>query len=131
MRGRPNTHTLYRMYDVDGMLLYVGLTNDPAGRFRGHSAKDWWEEVASITLEHHCDREDLKFAELEAIETEFPLYNRAHNTSPAGVQTTPTGPVCVPVIVEYDGPEEVLTPEQIAEDRAAADLMDRILGGQR
>lgn len=130
MRGVPNTHTLYRMFDDEGFLLYVGLTNNPAGRFRDHNAADWWDQVASITVEHHCDREDLKAAEAEAIKTENPVYNKTGNRTP-GVQPVPTGPVGKYVLVEYNGPEQELTPEEREQSRAAAERIGQMLSGAR
>ena len=51
-------HILYRFFDHGGVLLYVGVTNNPPRRFAQHSSdKDWWDEVASITVENHPTRQ--------------------------------------------------------------------------
>jgi hypothetical protein len=75
-------HILYRTYDHDGQLLYVGITNNPMGRFRSHEVtKDWWPNVAEIKLATFESRDDLVAAEREAILTEKPLHNVVHNPS--------------------------------------------------
>lgn len=74
-------HVLYRFYDRSDHLLYVGITNNPAARFKQHEhGKDWWDQVASITLERHESRQALMDAEREAIVAEQPAYNVVHNT---------------------------------------------------
>lgn len=73
-------HVLYRMFDKDDRLLYVGLTKNPPGRFKSHSdTKSWWHEVAQIGIEHFISREELVAAEIVAIKSEKPVYNIIHN----------------------------------------------------
>ncbi len=69
---------LYRMFDQNGRLLYVGITIDIVSRFRDHrSLKPWWPDIQTIQLEHFPDRDAARAAELKAITTEFPRYNVA------------------------------------------------------
>jgi transcriptional regulator with XRE-family HTH domain len=71
-------HTLYRFYDAQGRLLYVGQTvNVPTERFVLHAnEKTWWSSVANITLEHiEGSQADLDRAESLAYSTENPFYN--------------------------------------------------------
>lgn len=69
-------HTLYRMFDADGRLLYVGITLDVGERFAMHrQGKSWWPAVAVIRLEHFATREDLEAAEAAVIAAEQPAYN--------------------------------------------------------
>lgn len=73
-------HVLYRMFDANQELLYVGLTKDPSARFKQHSqSKDWFLEVAAITVEHFATREELTAAEILAIRSECPRHNIVHN----------------------------------------------------
>lgn len=74
-------HVLYRFYSATGQLLYVGKTTDPPKRFRQHSRdKDWWDEVASITMAEKYDTEaELLAAERRAIQIERPKHNSVHN----------------------------------------------------
>lgn len=69
-------HVLYRMYDGDDHLLYVGITLDVAHRFADHrQGKTWWADVATIRLEHFGTRADLEAAEVAAIVAERPVHN--------------------------------------------------------
>jgi predicted GIY-YIG superfamily endonuclease len=74
-------HDIYRMRDLSGRLLYVGVTNGGLRRFMEHAKdKTWWREVASIDIEHiHCSRSVIEAVEREAIQNERPLYNVVHN----------------------------------------------------
>jgi excisionase family DNA binding protein len=68
--------TLYRFYDAEGVLLYVGLTTQGGTRWLTHAKeKSWWLEVATIKVEHLDSLEELVAAELAAIRTEGPRYN--------------------------------------------------------
>lgn len=69
-------HVLYRMFDKNGTLLYVGRTAHPAERFKAHKyTKQWWSQVARIDLQHCANHDALEQAEREAIQGEWPLYN--------------------------------------------------------
>lgn len=71
---------LYRFYDDQQRLLYVGVTMSPGDRFRSHSKdKPWWSQVATITMEQHPDRETVLHAERAAIQQEWPVHNIMHN----------------------------------------------------
>ena len=71
-------YTLYRFFDEDETLLYVGQTTNPPRRFKEHAAaKNWWLNVASIDLEHFPDQQSLNYAERQAIVLEDPLHNIA------------------------------------------------------
>jgi len=74
--------TLYRFYDTDGNLLYVGISNTWYQRFHDHERKSgWFSKVAYSTFEWHESRESVSIAELQAIRTENPQFNQAHNPS--------------------------------------------------
>jgi len=82
-------HDLYRMRDLSGRLLYIGVTNGGLRRFMEHSKdKTWWREVDTINVEHvHCSRQAIEMLEREAIKSERPLYNVAHNNEPLPATT--------------------------------------------
>lgn len=72
-------HTLYRFYNAEGHLLYVGITSNPPARFSQHrQQKQWWSDVATIQLEQFADRDQLAAAEIKAIRQEKPLHNITH-----------------------------------------------------
>jgi predicted GIY-YIG superfamily endonuclease len=82
-------HVLYRMFNRDGDLLYVGLTNNPKNRFKTHSkTQEWWREVATISVQTFDSRNQLAAAESQAIKDEKPLYNVALNAAPLVVDTS-------------------------------------------
>lgn len=67
---------LYRMFDVDGRLLYVGISSNAQHRFRQHfSRQPWAKEVCNIKVEFFPCRESVEIAEREAIRREKPKYN--------------------------------------------------------
>jgi predicted GIY-YIG superfamily endonuclease len=69
---------LYRFFDADGKLLYVGVTGDLRTRFAQHaSVKSWWSDVARKTVAWHATRARALAAEAEAIAAEEPEHNIA------------------------------------------------------
>lgn len=67
---------LYRLFDAEGRLLYVGIAFDPPDRWRGHAReKSWWPDVVERRVEWHETRHAAGAAEISAIQTEKPLYN--------------------------------------------------------
>ena len=67
---------LYRLFDLEGRLLYVGIAFDPEARWLAHAAeKAWWSEVAETRVQWLQSRTDALIAEVVAIKAERPLYN--------------------------------------------------------
>jgi predicted GIY-YIG superfamily endonuclease/ribosomal protein S27E len=72
-------HVLYRFFNAQDELLYIGITKNPWHRFKSHqNQKAWFRDVAKSTMEHFPSRRELITAEIRAIQTENPKYNRAH-----------------------------------------------------
>jgi predicted GIY-YIG superfamily endonuclease len=72
------TTTLYRLYDKQGDLLYVGISVGGLQRLKQHrDSKDWFLEVASATFTHYPSRAEALKAEAQAIHSEHPRYNVA------------------------------------------------------
>lgn len=70
---------LYRHFDADGALLYVGISLSALGRLQAHkSGSHWSSKIASVTIESFATREEALRAEKEAIRTERPRFNIAH-----------------------------------------------------
>lgn len=79
----PRGEYLYRHWDADGRLLYVGIAKRPMARERQHEASSpWMVFQAEMTVEPFGSRADAEAAEAEAIRTEEPLFNVAGNESP-------------------------------------------------
>lgn len=87
VRPMPDTgvfvrHSLYRFYDDADELLYVGITGSLPTRLDQHSAdKVWFEDVATIRVEHFASRTELIEAEEAAIRAERPRHNRIFGDS--------------------------------------------------
>lgn len=78
--------TLYRFYDKDKRLLYVGISVRGPRRWREHAAdKVWYSDVATATMEHFPTTVEALKAEEAAIKSEGPAYNVVHN----GKRTAP------------------------------------------
>jgi hypothetical protein len=67
---------LYRLYDAEDRLLYVGIASDVRRRWRMHEwEKPWWHLVSGNRIEWFPSRQEARAAELVAMEDESPLYN--------------------------------------------------------
>jgi predicted GIY-YIG superfamily endonuclease len=70
------TNEVYRHYDRDGHLLYVGISLSAIERLREHRrGSRWFREIARIEIERHATRALAIAAEANAIRNERPLYN--------------------------------------------------------
>lgn len=67
---------VYRLYDAEGTLLYIGSAYDPDERCKGHQGKPWWVKVARRTEEWFGHRNAAYREELKAIRAESPRYNQ-------------------------------------------------------
>jgi excisionase family DNA binding protein len=86
---------LYRHFDQNKKLLYVGISLNAVARLSGHrSTSSWFENIATVKIETFPNREAALMAERLAILKEKPLYNRHHND-------------CVPPLVPTDHDELV------------------------
>jgi len=95
---QPSERTaLYRLYDADAQLLYVGISKDPGGRWQAHQwgpeRRPWIREVARQTVEWLPSRSVALDAAAAAIKAERPKYNGKHNynEAPFDPNTWPTG----------------------------------------
>lgn len=76
-REKPRRpHCVYRFFDHQGALLYVGKAVNPDSRQRQHERRAWWPDVRHITREWYDSDDDARRAEDLAIRDEGPLYNR-------------------------------------------------------
>lgn len=71
----PRPAAVYRLYDSDGTLLYIGSAYDPEERCKRHRDKPWWPEVSRRTDEWHSHRGAAYGAEMTAIASEASKYN--------------------------------------------------------
>jgi predicted GIY-YIG superfamily endonuclease len=69
---------LYRLYDAQERLLYIGIAKNPTRRWWQHArdqADSWWPDVARKAVEWFDTRVLAEAAEVEAIKREGPPYN--------------------------------------------------------
>jgi hypothetical protein len=67
--------SLYRHFDAEGRLLYVGISKNAVCRLNGHQSKSWYDDLARVEIEKHPSRDHALYAESVAIRVENPLYN--------------------------------------------------------
>lgn len=99
-RDYERTHYLYRCYDADDVLLYIGCTMDVGSRMMVHASS--WQNPASAFLNFHMTRYEVsapikgriaaRKAERAAIAAEAPLLNVHHNKG-CGLPRVPVKPV--------------------------------------
>lgn len=66
---------VYRLYDSTETLIYIGITSNPAQRFKAHWLKTWWPEVSMREVEWHETRASAEEIEARVIEADRPRYN--------------------------------------------------------
>lgn len=67
---------LYRLYDREGNLLYIGIAKNPEKRFDGHATNTpWWHLVARRVVMWLPTRDEALAAENKACTREKPLYD--------------------------------------------------------
>lgn len=88
-------HTmLYRFFDENDTLLYIGISSRGPHRWKEHSTnRPWWHEVTRSTIEHYATRSEAADAEMKAIIREKPIYNVVHNTRPTETRKSGLPPV--------------------------------------
>lgn len=82
--GRPSIPGgtwLYRWFDADDLLLYIGISDDLSARTGTHARESSWMDFADrSTKERFEDRSEALASETAAIESEQPLFNYRDNT---------------------------------------------------
>jgi hypothetical protein len=74
-----NATCLYRHYDAENILLYVGISNNYLSRSIQHARDSkWWNNIASSRVEKFKSRSLAMEAERQAIIQEKPRYNIIH-----------------------------------------------------
>lgn len=67
---------LYRHFDADGKLLYVGISLSAITRLRQHrEISPWFNQIRRVDIETHPDRDAAMNAEAKAISEESPKFN--------------------------------------------------------
>ncbi|MGA5604025.1 GIY-YIG nuclease family protein [Streptomyces griseoincarnatus] len=72
----PRRAAVYRLYDAQDTLLYIGSAYDPEKRCRTHRAKPWWPEVARREDQWVASRRKAYVEEMKAIAVEGAKHNQ-------------------------------------------------------
>lgn len=77
LKTTSDSFALYRAFDSQGDLLYVGITFSVGNRMSGHAkTSEWWDFFSYMTVERNFStREELVDAEERAILMERPRFN--------------------------------------------------------
>lgn len=76
-------HFVYRLFDAEGSLLYVGCSVKPAARLMAHrSDQPWADDIDRQDVEGPFSRVEALRRESEVIRTEVPRYNVKDHPSP-------------------------------------------------
>ena len=74
--------SVYRYYDLNGLLLYVGITSRGISRNREHNTtKEWWGYVTRQVVDHYATRAEALDVERVLIRSFRPPFNAQHNPS--------------------------------------------------
>lgn len=82
---RALPHWVYRVYDADERVLYVGCTLDPLRRMAEQKWAHWWDDIAHIEWDSYPDYATGREAELSAILFLDPSYNRQRGSRKARI----------------------------------------------
>lgn len=82
-----NPTYLYRHFDANNRLLYVGVTSDPELREQCHKRGAWGGQISKTVVEECQDRESALKAERDVIAVENPVFNV--NKRPPGSPQAP------------------------------------------
>lgn len=70
-------YVVYRHFNCEGDLLYVGMTSNVCARNLQHkNISHWFSQVSKITLDWFSEKKEAKDAEASAICSENPKYNK-------------------------------------------------------
>lgn len=87
-------YRLYRHFDKDNNLLYVGISIHLIARVCQHSnSSDWFSAVRLITIETHGSMKDLNDAETNAILSEKPVYNKQKTKAKMRITESDNSPI--------------------------------------
>lgn len=68
---------LYRHFDAEGALLYIGISGGWFRRTAEHmKSSPWWREVSHIEITYYQNKADALAAETDAIARENPRHNK-------------------------------------------------------
>lgn len=112
-----SSHALYRFFDGDGLLLYVGQTANPFSRLLQHYRSKQREMIRHVEIEWFSTADAAKRAEAIAIGAEGPLWNVVKPTiKPRNLRTSGGKHFAVapPEIRSWAGADYTFSPDEMA-----------------
>lgn len=83
------TTSVYRYFDKNGILIYVGITGRGMARNSEHNkTQEWWQYVTRQEVEHYATRRAAHNVEKQLIRQHHPPFNVQHNPEHAVVRAT-------------------------------------------
>lgn len=83
MGDKRRINFIYRQFDANNVLLYVGVTKKLSSRMHSHLRRSKWrKEITKIELAMFQSREEVYAAERQAIKNEHPKYNIRYRYRP-------------------------------------------------
>ncbi len=80
LSGGTGQHTVYKLFDGDRRLLYVGITSrGPQRLVEHHRKKPWFPLVESVVFEKYETRSESAHREEDLIKRFHPIHNIMHN----------------------------------------------------
>ena len=81
---------LYRWFDEEGKLLYIGISANVMGRLYQHmcTKNPWTKLIGSCQVKYYDSIKEARTAEKEAISTEHPPHNIMNNPTACKIQFT-------------------------------------------
>lgn len=74
-KGKDET-AVYRLYDVEDRLLYVGMGRNPMGRWASHADQHvWWPAVARFEVAWYATRQEAAAEERRALKEDDAVHN--------------------------------------------------------
>jgi len=71
---------VYKHYDIDDNLIYVGIASDVTVRQTAHfKTSEWQQEIQNVSVEWHHSRLRAEIREILLIKAFRPKYNKVHN----------------------------------------------------
>ena len=117
---------VYRYFNAEGALLYVGCTVNPTARHREHGSKaPWAGSIAIWTVDWFETREEARTRETQAIAAEKPIFNRLGNPECSESSLEPASTI----IRRLGGPTKVAARLDVHKTRAFGWMRPKAKGG--
>lgn len=84
---REMAFNLYRSFDSNGGLLYIGKSINVATRMTQHKKSEWFHRAQRIEITSYPGPRELAVAEILAIQTENPLYNKVSTSDQLRIES--------------------------------------------